>query len=210
MSEMKQSLIRSAVGLLLFSIVTAGVISVTEYLSRDRIAAQRQAAEQRTLNEIIQSEHYQDVRFEETAVPAPIEKMLNSKENAVKVISQGETKALILHAVAPDGYSGEIHLLIGLRANGDIIGVRVTENKETPGLGDRIELKKSPWILSFNNKHVDQANLNRWAVKKDGGEFDQFTGATITPRAVVNQVKRSLLVLQQQPDWFKEVFTHGQ
>ena len=78
---------------------------------------------------------------------------------------------------------------------GEILGVRVLEHKETPGLGDKIETRISDWILSFTNQQITQDNLSEWAVKKDGGQFDQFAGATITPRAVVNQVKRSALAV---------------
>ena len=78
---------------------------------------------------------------------------------------------------------------------GEILGVRVLEHKETPGLGDKIETRINDWILSFTNQKITQDNLSEWAVKKDGGKFDQFAGATITPRAVVNQVKRSALAV---------------
>ena len=89
--------------------------------------------------------------------------------------------------------SGNIRLLFGMTVDGEILGVRVLQHKETPGLGDKIETRISNWILSFNNKKITPDNLQDWAVKKDGGKFDQFAGATITPRAIVNQVKRSAL-----------------
>ena len=84
---------------------------------------------------------------------------------------------------------------MGLTPQGEVLGVRVIEHHETPGLGDKIELRISDWILSFNNQPINNDNLSEWAVKKDGGKFDQFSGATITPRAIVNQVKRSVLVM---------------
>ncbi|WP_411991334.1 RnfABCDGE type electron transport complex subunit G [Agarivorans sp. DSG3-1] len=93
------------------------------------------------------------------------------------------------------GYAGPINLLVGVNAELSITGVRVLNHSETPGLGDKIELAKNPWILSFNDKSLANTTSKGWAVKKDGGEFDQFTGATITPRAVVNAVHQSLLDL---------------
>ena len=96
---------------------------------------------------------------------------------------------------APDGYSGNIRMLVGPTPAGEVLGVRVIEHHETPGLGDKIELRISNWILSFSNKWLKPDNLNDWAVKKDGGKFDQFSGATITPRAVVNQVRRSAQIM---------------
>ncbi|WP_432463093.1 electron transport complex subunit RsxG [Agarivorans sp. QJM3NY_33] len=97
-----------------------------------------------------------------------------------------------------NGYAGPIDLLIGVDADLAILGVRVLSHSETPGLGDKIEFEKTPWVLSFNGKSLDNTSQKAWAVKKDGGEFDQFTGATITPRAVVNSVHQALLDLQIQ------------
>ncbi|MCW9697911.1 MULTISPECIES: electron transport complex subunit RsxG [unclassified Avibacterium] len=106
--------------------------------------------------------------------------------------------AYAYETIAPDGYSGNIRFLVGITPQGEVLGLRVLEHKETPGLGDKIELRISDWVLSFNHKKISTDNLNDWAVKKDGGQFDQFTGATITPRAIVNQIKRSALPLLQQ------------
>lgn len=107
--------------------------------------------------------------------------------------------AAILEATAPDGYSGAIQLLVGVDFNGTVLGTRVTEHHETPGLGDKIELRLSDWITHFSGKTISAENDPHWAVKKDGGDFDQFTGATITPRAVVNAVKRAGLYAQTLP-----------
>lgn len=94
-----------------------------------------------------------------------------------------------------DGYSGPIQYLMGVNMHGEIIGVRIVSHTETPGLGDKIELAKSPWVLGFD--HHSLANTPKWGVKKDGGTFDQFSGATITPRAVVKGIHLALLALQQ-------------
>lgn len=107
--------------------------------------------------------------------------------------------AYIVETVAPDGYSGNITLLVAASADGYIYGVRTLAHKETPGLGDKIELAKHDWILSFTGKTLHRSNSERFAVRKDGGDFDQFAGATITPRAVVNAVKKAVLYFQQQP-----------
>lgn len=99
--------------------------------------------------------------------------------------------AYILQTTAPDGYSGNIVLLTAIQPDGKVLGVRTLEHKETPGLGDKIETRVSDWIKSFTNRIFSLENESEWAVKKDGGSFDQFTGATITPRAVVNNVRQS-------------------
>jgi electron transport complex protein RnfG len=99
--------------------------------------------------------------------------------------------------VVPNGYSGPIKLLVAVRTDGTLGGVRVVAHKETPGLGDKVEESRSDWILSFNDKSLSKPALAGWKVKKDGGQFDQFTGATITPRAIVSGVKNTLLYFQE-------------
>ncbi|WP_413724462.1 electron transport complex subunit RsxG [Sodalis sp. RH16] len=122
---------------------------------------------------------------------------------------QGKAVAAAIESTAPDGYSGSIQLLVGADFHGNVLGARVTEHHETPGLGDKIELRVSDWITYFSGKRVDSAEDGFWAVKKDGGGFDQFTGATITPRAVVNAVKRTALYLETLPEDMQGVATCG-
>lgn len=99
---------------------------------------------------------------------------------------------VILATTTPHGYSGDIELLVGIWRDGSLAGVRISQHQETPGLGDKIELRKSDWILGFNDHHWQPESDPLWAVKKEGGMFDQFTGATITPRAVIRQVAHAL------------------
>ena len=105
----------------------------------------------------------------------------------------GQPVAAVLNIVAPDGYSGPIALTVGVDVNLKVVGVRVMQHNETPGLGDRIESKKSKWLMSFRGRGIKDTPDEMWRVKKDGGEFDQFTGATITPRAVVKAIHRCLV-----------------
>ncbi len=111
---------------------------------------------------------------------------------------QQQTSAVAWNITAPDGYGGPIRLLLGVAADGTVLGVRVLSHAETPGLGDWIETAKSPWILGFDGHSLDNLSDDGWAVRKDGGRFDQFTGATITPRAVVGAVHRGLQFFQQR------------
>ncbi|HEY9034741.1 MAG TPA: RnfABCDGE type electron transport complex subunit G, partial [Pseudomonadales bacterium] len=104
----------------------------------------------------------------------------------------GEVVAFILPVRAPDGYGGAIDAIVGINLDGSIAGVRVISHQETPGLGDKVELKKSPWVLSFNGRSLANTATDDWRVKKDKGVFDQFTGATITPRAMVKAVHNAL------------------
>jgi electron transport complex protein RnfG len=110
---------------------------------------------------------------------------------------EGKPIALVMAPVAPDGYSGAIKLLIGIGYDGTLTGVRVSAHHETPGLGDAIDEERSDWIFGFDGKSLDNPPLDRWRVKRDGGAFDQLTGATITPRAIVKAVKKSLLYYRE-------------
>ena len=107
---------------------------------------------------------------------------------------------VVLSAIAPDGYSGDIHLLIGIDRTGELLGVRVSAHRETPGLGDAIEAERSDWIHAFAGRSLEDPPPGAWTVRKDGGEFDQFTGATITPRAVVHAVRRTLEYFEAHRD----------
>jgi len=104
--------------------------------------------------------------------------------------------AVLMTVTAPDGYNGDIRLLIAIDINGKVLGVRVVSHRETPGLGDPIEIERSDWILGFTDKSLLNPRDKGWAVKRDGGEFDQFTGATISPRAVVKAVHNTLLYFE--------------
>jgi electron transport complex protein RnfG len=124
----------------------------------------------------------------------------DAKQKIYRYRAEGKLKAYLMETTAPDGYSGAIEVLAAISPDSEVIGVRVLSHKETPGLGDKIELRKNPWVLSFNGQTVASADDRSFAVKKDGGQFDQFAGATITPRAVVKAVKNAALYIQQHPE----------
>jgi len=112
--------------------------------------------------------------------------------------------AVIIETVAPDGYSGEIKTIVGIDQEEKILGVRVITHKETPGLGDYIEIGKSQWIKNFDLKFLDKISEKKWAVKKDGGDFDYISGATITPRAIIKSTYKCLLYTKENK---KRLFT---
>ncbi|MDF1762774.1 MAG: electron transport complex subunit RsxG [Oleibacter sp.] len=198
MREILLSIQRNAVGLVLFAIVTAGAIAVAQVFTADRIEANIRAAEARALNEILPASRYDNDLLNDTlAVDERFNQQLLGPlhENAriFRARKDGKITAVILPVVAPEGYTANIDLIVGVNRDGSIAGVRVVAHKETPGLGDKIEARKSDWITKFVGKSLSNPEQDLWAVKKDGGEFDQFTGATITPRAVVIAVKRALM-----------------
>lgn len=191
----KNSLILGA-----FALVTASVLTLTHKGTRDKIADSERAAAQKALFEVVpENRHNNDLLNNARAIPAQYWDELGLKQGGDFYIAKqdGVTQAVILPAVAPDGYSGDIKLLVGINTDGTVSGVRVLSHAETPGLGDKLELAKSSWILSFDGKSLENPQPEDWKVQKDGGVFDQFTGATITPRAVVKQVKEALVLFEE-------------
>jgi electron transport complex protein RnfG len=190
-----QSISKNSFILAAFAVITAGALALTNLGTQDRIAAAERAAQQRALFEIIPlQDHDNDLLNDTVPVPDSAWEPLGAgAESKIYRARRGsEITALIVPATAHDGYSGDISMIVGVKRDGSIAGVRVLLHKETPGLGDKIELKKHQWILNFNGKTLAVPVIEEWKVKKDGGIFDQFAGATITPRAVVGQVKRVL------------------
>lgn len=174
---------------LLATLLLAGM----HYATRDRIAAQQRQARIDALSVVMPTTLYDnDLLQDQITLRAPHWLGSDQALGAWRARRNGERAGLVLEAVAPDGYSGEIRLLVGVRADGRISGVRVIAHRETPGLGDAIEASRSGWIRGFDGRHLDQPSRERWRVRREGGEFDQFAGATVTPRAVVNAVRRVL------------------
>lgn len=188
-----------AAGLLAaFAATGVGLVAFTELSTRERIAANERAYLMRTLNEIVPAEAHDNDMFSDTIEVSDVE-LLGTPEaiTVFRAFSGGRPVAVILTPIAPDGYSGAIKLLVGIAMDGRLTGVRVTSHRETPGLGDGIEAARSDWILGFDGRSLDDPPIGRWAVRRDGGDFDQFTGATITPRAVVKAVSNALLYFEK-------------
>ena len=193
-----------------FALVTTAILAFTADITQERIANAEREAQQRALFEIVpRTKHNNDMLTDTLKVPESAWTGLGLKSGGDIHVARhsDETIAVIIPAIAPDGYSGDIRMIVGINADGSIAGVRILDHHETPGLGDKIELKKSPWVLNFNDKSSRAPELSQWKVKKDGGDFDQFAGATITPRAVVNQVRRVLEFVDAHRD---ELFKKNQ
>lgn len=246
---MKESLAKNGFMLGAFAVVTTALIALTFFGTEDKIEQQKQKKLLSVLNEVVPSEFHDNALYANcTEVNAP--ELGNKKAHKIyRATLNGKPSALVLEATAPNGYSGDIDIVVGVEVSGPVstgssqdvntdslnsesenvnvtalalsdtpaptnathhdesephtktinmkvLGVRVIEHKETPGLGDKIELAVSNWITTFSGKSFSPDNLAPWQVKKDGGEFDQFTGATITPRAVVGAVRDALLYAQ--------------
>ncbi|MFO1387929.1 electron transport complex subunit RsxG [Cellvibrio sp.] len=198
-----KSISKNSLMLGLFALVTTAILALTAEFTKERIAKAEREAQQKALFEILpRTSHDNDLLTEVIQVPEDAWAGLGLKSGGEIYVARrvDDTVALIIPAVAPDGYSGEIKMLVGINADGSIAGVRIVDHHETPGLGDKVDLNKSPWVLAFNGKSLQAPEASRWKVKKDGGNFDQFAGATITPRAVVNQVRKVLEFVDSHRD----------
>jgi electron transport complex protein RnfG len=205
--KLSKSISKNSLLLGAFALVTTALLAFTADFTKERIAKAERAAQQKALFEIVpRTRHNNDLLSDTIQVPESAWAGLGLKSGGDIYVARrtDETIAVIIPATAPDGYSGDIRMIVGINADGSIAGVRIVDHKETPGLGDKIDLKKNPWIMGFNGKSLTTPESSQWKVKKDGGDFDQFAGATITPRAVVNQVRRVLEFVDAHRD---ELFT---
>lgn len=180
-----------------FAVVGTGLVAVTYTGTRDIIAEAQRKALEASLNQLVPADRYDNrVTEDRIEVVAPAWLGTDQPVTVYRARKNGQPVALFATPVAPDGYSGPIQLLIGVYADGTLAGARVLAHKETPGLGDGIDEKRSPWILAFAGKSLENPRPDGWKVKKDGGAFDQFTGATVTPRAVVKATRKFLEYVQ--------------
>lgn len=187
-------------GLLLgvFSVAGAGLVAVTHVATADLIAQNERQALLDKLSVLVPTGQVtNDMATDRIEVSDPAR--LGGEQTTVYRARRGEQPvAVILTPVVPDGYAGPIQLLVAVLRDGSLGGVRVVSHKETPGLGDKIEEQRTDWILDFAGKSLGDPAPEQWKVKRDGGAFDQFTGATVTPRAVVKAVKNALLYVRDK------------
>ena len=201
LANLLASLRRNSSRLTLFAIVCTAFIVITDAFTHDEIALQSERSLQKTLSQMLPTDRYDNNLAKSCVMVTSPEYLGDNRPHPVYIArKQGEITGYIVESIAPNGYSGAIRLFTSVTQDGEISRVQVLEHHETPGLGDKIERKKSAWIDSFTGKSLQGDSDKRWAVKKDGGEFDSFTGATITPRAVVGGVKDVLLLLRQHPE----------
>lgn len=182
----------TAIILLLFAIIGTAMVAATYEGTREQIAANERATLLRKLSQLIPPDLY-DNNFLDDTIEVLDPALAGSPVRVYRARRNNKPVALVMTALAPDGYSGSIRLLVGIHHDGSLAGVRVVAHRETPGLGDAIDEQRSGWIYQFNNRSLDNPPLPQWKVRKDGGNFNQLTGATITPRAIVKAVRETLL-----------------
>jgi Na+-translocating ferredoxin:NAD+ oxidoreductase subunit G len=187
--------------LILVGLVAAGaalLVTGSHEYSKDRIVANERARLLASLDSVLDPS-LRDSGVVPTRITATDAELLGTPEPIdVFVATENERPVAVIFApVAPEGYNAPIRLLIGVAPSGELTGVRVLSHRETPGLGDAIEIRKSDWIRQFEGKSLSDPPLELWAVSKDDGAFDSITGATVTPRAVVKAVRNALLYFER-------------
>ena len=180
-----------------FALLCTAIIASTYLSTEEKIDKQKRQAQLKALYQIVPKQQHDNdmlqdnIVFEDQALGHRKEQTLFLAKKALSGEQQPLT--LIYPVTARDGYSGDIDFIIGINvSDGSIAGVRVIKHKETPGLGDKVDLRKSDWVLDFNGHSLGDPDSEGWTVKKEGGIFDGFTGATITPRAVIASIEKTL------------------
>jgi len=194
---------RTAVILFIFVVIFTGLLSGAYLWTLPTIEAAAAAEKMKLIDEVLPRTSYDNDLLKDTVQIAASSALgQDEASTAFRARKNGKASALVLEAVAADGYAGKIRLLIALGADGALLGVRVTQHKETPGLGDYIEPKKDknkerPWITQLDGLSPASSEERQWKVKKDGGRFDSVAGATVTPRAVLKAVRKAAIYVAE-------------
>lgn len=181
-----------------FAVIGVALVAVTHAATAGRIAANDRLTILKKLEAIVPPGSIGNDPIADRIEVHSQDLLGTPSTNVYRVRRDGQPVALVLSPVVPDGYAGSIQLLVAVMKDGTLGGVRVVAHHETPGLGDKIEEQRSNWILTFTGKSLGDPPEDKWKVKRDGGLYDQFTGATITPRAVVKAVANTLRFVQGQ------------
>jgi electron transport complex protein RnfG len=204
---MNTTMFRSGVTLAVIAAICTALVALTYRLTAERIVANEQAWLERSLQPALSGLFYDSgVTESKIIIPPPHE--LPGSETAIiyRVYAEGAPVAGLFIVSARDGYAGPIRILAGIDTMGVVTGVHVLEHRETPGLGDRVESTKSDWVKQFNGRSLLDPEPTGWAIKGDGGQFDQLTGASVTPRAIIKAIKETLLYFEAHSE---EIFAEA-
>ncbi len=188
------SVIRSGLTLAAIGAVCAALVSSTYMLTRDRIAANEQAWLEKSLEPALAGIFF-DGGVSESMLVIPVPHELPGADDVIvyRVYADNRPVAALFAVTAPDGYAGPIRILVGIEYDGTVTGIRILEHRETPGLGDRIVSSRSDWVFQFDGRSIRNPIAGGWAITSDGGQFDQLTGASVTPRSVITAIRETLI-----------------
>jgi len=199
--NLRRKMIQSAFYLSLFTLAGISFLLVTQHITAEPIKQAEKQVLLKNIDQILPTTQYNNDLFTDTiTVTSPDYLGTTDPVTIYRARFNKKPVAVIFKVIATNGYSGNIEIITGIYQDGTLSGVRVLKHRETPGLGDKIETRKTDWVLGFSGERLQPDQKRYWRVKKDGGHFDQFTGATITPRAIVKAVKTALDFYQQNGD----------
>jgi electron transport complex protein RnfG len=196
-----QSILKSGATLALIAAICTALVAATYQLTVDRITDNDRAILEQSLEPVLAGISYDSGISESRLVIAPPHDLPGSEAALVyRVFAEGEPVAALIAMTARDGFSGPIRILVGIDVDGVVTGVRILQHRETPGLGDKIVSKRSNWSHQFAGRSLVDPAMTSWAIKSDGGDFDQLTGASITPRAVISALRDTLIYFNAHRD----------
>lgn len=193
MKRLTKATLRTALNLLFFTLIGTTILAFTFNVTHELIAQSEETAKLKLINQIAAPSMYDNDLIRDTII-LPASAQLGTEQDTIAYRGRlkGQPSIVVLEAIAPDGYSGKISMIVAINYTGVISGVRVVAHKETPGLGDYIDIAKNKWISLFGGASHQRYQEDDWQVKKDGGQIDYMAGATITPRAVAKAVHKAL------------------
>lgn len=196
-----QSIVKTGLTLAMIAAICTALVALTFQATRERIAANEKALLEQSLQPALAGTFY-DSGVSESRLVLPPPHGLPGNDPAViyRVFAGSEPVAALFAVTARDGFSGPIRILIGIGVDGTITGVRILQHRETPGLGDKIESARSDWVFQFDGRSMGDPIATGWAIEVDGGEFDQLTGASVTPRAIIKAIRDTLIYFESHQD----------
>ena len=196
-----QSIVKTGLTLAVIAAICTALVALTFQATRERIAANEKALLEQSLQPALAGTFY-DSGVSESRLVLPPPHGLPGNDPAViyRVFAEGEPVAALFAVTARDGFSGPIRILVGIGVDGTVTGVRILQHRETPGLGDKIESTRSDWVFQFDGRSMGNPVATGWAIEVDGGEFDQLTGASVTPRAIIKAIRDTLIYFEAHQD----------
>jgi len=192
MNERLRQNLPALIPFLILVIICAILLLIADHYTGDRIEAQQRAAQLRLISEVMSVPHDNDLLMDRITFKAEEPFITGALMTVYRARRDGQPIGLVFMPVPAKGYNGLIELAVGVAYKGELTGVRVIDQRETPGLGDQVQQDRSHWILGFDGLSLGNTPLDAWGVRSDGGRFDQISGATITPRGIIKAVKHTL------------------
>lgn len=195
------SIAKAGATLMIIAVICTSLVAASYHLTADRIAANEKALLEKSLQPALSGVFFEGSVSESLLVVEPPHELPGSEAALIyRVYADDQPVAALFAVTARDGFSGPIRLLLGIDVAGTVTGVRILQHRETPGLGDKIVSSRSDWVHQFEGRSLGDPLVTGWAIKTDGGEFDQLTGASITPRAVIKAMRDTLIYFEQHRD----------